>query len=54
MGSLKAPTPATPNTSIQSTCEAGTKVLHVRDATMRLNETALQREKLDEENQSSS
>jgi hypothetical protein len=28
------------------------RFLHVRDATMRLNETALQREKLDEQNQS--
>lgn len=28
------------------------RFVHVRDATMRLNETALQREKLDEQNQS--
>lgn len=32
--------------------EVGTEVLHVRDATMRLNETALQCEKLQEEQQS--
>ena len=42
-------TPAPPSNQL---ARMEQRFLHVRDATMRLNETALQREKLDEQNQS--
>ena len=42
-------TPAPPSNQL---ARLEQRFLHVRDATMRLNETALQREKLDEQNQS--